>query len=385
VKILYHHRVLSKDGQAVHVECMIEALRGAGHDVIVVGPPAFESASFGHEPKLLGRVKALIPKALYEILEIAYNVAAYWRLRKAANAFKPDVLYERYNLNLLAGVWLKRQTGVRMLLEVNAPLAREREEYGGIGLKRLTQKVERFIWGSADFVLPVSNVLAGEIRSAGVAASQIAVIPNAIDPGDFSPAIGGDSAKSELRLDGKTVLGFVGFVRSWHGLDAILDWLAQPDSPPSMHLLLVGEGPELPALKEQAAQLGIEDRVHFTGLVDREMAVRMVSAFDIALQPKCVEYASPLKLFEYMALGKAIVAPDQPNIRELLDADVSALLFDPQSRTSLIAAIRRLGDDPDLRKRVGTEARRTIGIRGLTWAENARRVAALAEAAIARP
>jgi glycosyltransferase involved in cell wall biosynthesis len=193
-----------------------------------------------------------------------------------------------------------------------------------------------------------------------------------------------DDVKSELRLGGKTVLGFVGFVRSWHGLDKILDWLAQSDSPPTMHLLLVGDGPELPALKDQAARLGIEDRVHFTGLVDRETAVRMVSAFDIALQPKCVEYASPLKLFEYMALGKAIVAPDQPNIRELLDTEVSALLFDPQSQASLIAAIRRLGDDPELRSRVGAEARRTIGARGLTWPENARRVAALAEAAIAR-
>ena len=384
MKILYHHRVLSKDGQAVHVESMVNALRAAGHDVIVVGPPTYESASFGHEPKLLGRVKRLIPKALYEILEIGYNFAAYRRLLRAAKAFKPDFIYERYNLNLLAGVWLKRRTGIRMLLEVNAPLAREREAYGGIGLKRLTRKLERFVWGSADFVLPVSNVLASEIRGAGVAASQIAVIPNAIDPVDFATDISTDSTKSELRLDGKTVLGFVGFVRSWHGLDAILDWLAQSDSPPAMHLLLVGDGPELPALKDRAARLGIEGRVHFTGLVDREMAVRMVSAFDIALQPKCVAYASPLKLFEYMALGKAIVAPDQPNIRELLDAEVSALLFDPQSRASLIAAIRRLGDDPDLRKRVGAEARRTIGARGLTWAENARRVAALAEAAIAR-
>lgn len=384
MKILYHHRVLSKDGQAVHVESMIEALRTAGHDVAVVGPPAYESASFGHEPKLLGHVKRLIPKALYEVLEIAYNIAAYRRLLKAAKAFKPDVLYERYNLNLLAGVWLKRKTGICMLLEVNAPLAREREAYGGIGLKRLTRNLERFIWGSADFVLPVSNVLASEIRGAGVAANQIVVIPNAIDPIDFAPDVGGDSAKSELRLDGKTVLGFVGFVRSWHGLDAILDWLAQPDSPPAMHLLLVGDGPELPVLKERAERLGIEDRIHFTGLVDREMAVRMVSAFDIALQPKCVEYASPLKLFEYMALGKAIVAPDQPNIRELLDADVSALLFDPQSRASLIAAIRRLGDDPELRKRVGAEAQRAISVRGLTWAENARRVATLAEAAMAR-
>src|SRR5262245_30183800 len=148
---------------------MVEALRTAGHEVVVVGPPTYASASFGHEPKLLARVKRLVPKALYEILEIGYNVAAYTRLRRAARAFKPDVLYERYNLNLLAGVWLKKRTGIRMLLEVNAPLARERAAYGGIGLKRFARRLERFIWLSADFVLPVSHVLAAEIRGAGVA------------------------------------------------------------------------------------------------------------------------------------------------------------------------------------------------------------------------
>src|SRR5262245_53302206 len=383
MRILYHHRILSKDGQAIHLESLVSALRGAGHDVVVVGPPSYSTGSFGYEPKLVTRMKRLIPKAIYESLEMAYNVTAYVRLRRVAAAFKPDVLYERYNLNLLAGVWLKRRTGIRLLLEVNAPLARERGAYGGIGLKRLTRSLERFIWESADFVLPVSHVLANEIRSAGVAAHQIAVMPNAIDPTGFAQDVNCEAAKSQLGLAGKTVLGFVGFVRGWHGLDAILDWLGQPDSPPTVHLLLVGDGPELPALKEQTRRLGISDRVHFTGLVDRATAARMIAAFDVALQPKCVEYASPLKLFEYMALGKAIVAPDQPNIREVLDGEVSALLFDPKNKASLIAAIRRLGDDPKLRTRMGAEARRAIVDKRLTWAENARRVTALAEAAIA--
>jgi glycosyltransferase involved in cell wall biosynthesis len=92
-----------------------------------------------------------------------------------------------------------------------------------------------------------------------------------------------------------------------------------------------------------------------------------------------VEYASPLKLFEYMALGKAIVAPDQPNIREVLEADVSGLLFDPAEPASMTAAIARLTRDEGLRARLGAGARNAIEERGYTWKANARRVSALAQ------
>ena len=379
MKILFHHRILSRDGQSVHLDEMVNALRSAGNDVLVVGPRVFAKASFGYDPKSLNLLKRLVPKTVYEILELAYNVPAYFRLLRATNAFKPDLLYERYNLNLVAGVWLKRRKGIKMFLEVNAPLARERASYGGIGLSRLACGLERFIWRGADRVLPVSKVLADEIRHAGVPTERISVVPNAINPARFQSELGTAAAKSELGLNGKTVIGFVGFVRAWHGLDAIIDWLGQEDSPPDLHLVVAGEGPALPSLKTRARELRVEDRVHFVGLVRRDTVARVISAFDIALVPKCLEYASPLKLFEYMALGKAIVAPDQPNIREVVKANVSALLFDAQRPGSLLAAIRRLHDDPELRTRLGLQAQRLVDSKRLTWNENAARVTSLAQ------
>ena len=384
MKILYHHRIRSKDGQAVHLEELIGALRAAGHDVVIAGPASFARASFGHEPKLLGAMKKRMPKALYELLELGYNLPAYRRLYRAWREHRPDALYERCNLYLLAGVWLRRRTGVPLLLEVNAPLARERGAFGGLGFPRLARKLEHLVWRSADFVLPVTHVLARELRAAGVPAERIAVIPNAIDPARFMQQPDTEAAKAALGLSGKLVIGFTGFMRDWHGLDAVVDWMAGPDAPREMHLLLVGEGPALPHLKAQAAALGIAGRISFAGLVDRDTVAKMVAAFDIALQPKAVEYCSPLKLFEYMALGKAIAAPDQENIREVLAPEISGLLFDPARPQSLTAAISRLAGDESLRARLGAEARRTIAARGHTWMENARRVAALAEAVKSR-
>ena len=379
MKILYHHRIRSKDGQAVHVEELIGALRGLGHEVVIVGPESFARASFGHDPKLLGIVKKLLPKAIYEGLELAYNFPAYRRLYRAWKREQPDVLYERCNLYLLAGAWLKKRTGIKMLLEINAPLARERAAFGGLGLPLLARKLEQYVWRSADFALPVTNVLAQEIRAAGVQPQKIVVIANGIDPERFAREPDSETAKAALGLSGKLVLGFTGFMRDWHGLSDVLDWMAGADVPKHIHLLLVGDGPALAGLKAQAARLNLADRVTFAGLVDRDTVAKMVAVFDIALQPKSVEYASPLKLFEYMALGKAIVAPDQPNIREVLEPGVSGLLFDPARPQSMTGAIAQLARDEGLRARLGEGARRSIDERGYTWKENARRVAALAQ------
>ena len=90
-------------------------------------------------------------------------------------------------------------------------------------------------------------------------------------------------------------------------------------------------------------------------------------------------FGSPTKLFEYMALGRAIIAPDQPNLREILKADSDALLFDPADETSFFSALERLSRDKDLRERLGAAARRSIIETPFTWAENARRVEIFAQ------
>jgi glycosyltransferase involved in cell wall biosynthesis len=173
------------------------------------------------------------------------------------------------------------------------------------------------------------------------------------------------------------VIGFVGFVRDWHGLDRVLHLLADRCCPPDLHLLVVGDGPALPALRSCAEQLGIASRVTFAGLVDRDRLARHLAAFDIALQPKAVEYASPLKIFEYMAAGAAIVAPNQANIREILVDDETARLFEPLDDASFKDAVFSLARASALRQRLGAGARRTLIERGYTWADNARRIGAL--------
>lgn len=383
MKILYHHRTASKDGQAVHIEEMIEAMRALGHQVLVVAPSiggqAAQQGAMGGEVDWVHRLKAALPNAVYELLELAYSLVAYRKLAQAAQEFKPDVIYERYNLFLLAGALLKRKLGIPLLLEVNAPLVDERLKHsGGLSLLGLARWAEGTAWRSADHVLPVTQVLANHVQAYGVPSQRITVIPNGINRAHFVTAPTPDAAKQRLGLDGQIVLGFTGFVRDWHGVDRVVRWLATPQAPVNTHLLVVGDGPVRAELEALAVQLGVGPRVTFTGVIDRHRVPEHVAAFDIALQPAVTAYASPLKLMEYLVLAKAVVAPREPNLLEVLTDGQNALLFDDKTPGSFEAALTRLCADTALRARLAQGAYDTIERLDLTWLGNARRVVTLA-------
>src|SRR5882724_7448764 len=104
MRILFHHRIASRDGQAVHIEELIAALRRQGHETILVGPPGLITTGFGGSNRLVDLIKRSIPASLYELLEVAYSVRAFLRLRAAVRAHRPDVIYERFSLFLFAGI-----------------------------------------------------------------------------------------------------------------------------------------------------------------------------------------------------------------------------------------------------------------------------------------
>ena len=361
----------------MHIAELVEALRKLGHEVMVVAPAATEKARFGDDAGMVAILKRFFPGFAYETMEIAYSLIAYLRLRRAVLAFRPDCLYERYNLFLPAGVWLKKKFGLPMLLEVNAPLFEERSKYGGISLRWLAGWSERYAWRGADFVLPVTAVLADRVRAAGVPTERMVVIPNGINPEHFGNALSLEDAKARLGLGHRLVLGFTGFIRDWHGLDRVVDLIADRAEGSGLHLLIVGDGPAREALQTRARHRGIADRVTITGIVARDRVPGYIAAFDIALQPSVVPYASPLKLFEYLAMGRAIVAPASPNITEVLSDGENAVLFDPDQADGMLLAIDRICNDGELRRRVAEGARNTIARRKLTWDNNARLVVEL--------
>jgi glycosyltransferase involved in cell wall biosynthesis len=372
MRILFHHRIASRDGQAVHIEELIAALQRQGHETILVGPPGFTATAFGGSNPLIDRVKQAIPAALYELLEVAYNIKAFLRLRAAVRRHRPDVIYERFSLFLFAGIWMRRLSGLPLLLEVNAPLYEERAKNDGLRLHRLGRWAQRLLWNQTDAVLPVT----------GVPPACITVIPNGIDPRRFGSVPGIEEAKAALGLPPRIVLGFTGFIRGWNAVHHLIDFVAAHRDRLDLHILVVGDGPARDSLQDHARTRGVADRLTISGIVRRDDVARMTAAFDVAVLPGLTPYSSPLKLFEYLQLGRAIVAPDTANIREVLTGEKDALLFDVARDGAMEEALLRLCGDAALRRRLGEQACRTITEKSLTWDRNAERVVAIAEATI---
>jgi glycosyltransferase involved in cell wall biosynthesis len=162
----------------------------------------------------------------------------------------------------------------------------------------------------------------------------------------------------------------VGSFRGFHGLDSVFDALGrlhQRDS--SVRLLLAGSGSELPALRAYVRQLGLERAVVFTGAVSNVEVPEYVAAMDVALvsaRPGEDFHYSPLKLREYLACGRAVVAPRVGEVPRTVTEGDDALLYEPGDVGELADQLERLRSDPELRRRLGL-AGRAWAVATSTW------------------
>jgi glycosyltransferase involved in cell wall biosynthesis len=392
MKILYHHRTQAEDAQGIHIAEIIKAFRNLGHEVEEVSLVKIKSKEV-QTPNLKlpvsGRsnfwsfLTRFSPKTLYEVMEIAYNLIGYQKLSQAIQKFQPDFIYERYALYTFAGVLAAKRYGIPIILEVNAPLAYEQKVYGKLVFPKLAESLERWITSHTTKTVVVSTPLKKHLIGLGVPAHHLEVIPNGIDPEQIHPDISGEGIRKKYHLEGKVVLGFIGWFRKWHGLEMLLEVMAEDSFKQiPVHLLLIGEGPAYDSLQKYVKVQALSDRVTFTGPIPHQQVAAYMAALDIALQPSATPYASPMKLFEYMGMGKAIVAPKQENIEEILIHNESGILFEPSNKKALEEAILKCVQDASFRRRIGRRAREQVFQRKYLWKENAKKVIQLVQKAI---
>src|SRR5919204_18998 len=381
-------------GASVHVREMVAALKAHGHDVRVFVPTLGEgnavAAPVHHIgphglpetcARLVRSVSQRHPRLDKEVRELAYNCTFYRRLLAQCRLWRPDAVYERYSLYSLAGLALARRLRVPHLLEVNAPLRIERARTKGLALDPLAGLVERRLFGASDALLTVSTALQRYVLAHGARLARTLVLPNAVDTVRFQPQADGAAARARLGLaPDSVVVGFAGSLKPWHGTDTLLDAFATVhEAVPAARLLIVGEGPQGKVLHERAAHLGLDTTVVFTGKVAHDAMPGILAAMDVGVAPyREVDafYFSPLKLYEYMAAGLAVVASDAGEIATLVRDGQTGLLCPPGNATELAATLLRLVREPGLRARLGAAAR--VEAERHTWQENARTVAALA-------
>jgi glycosyltransferase involved in cell wall biosynthesis len=355
-------------------------MRELGHDVHIVALVGEgEAKTKGGNGKTGRKGSGEKSAFIYEMMTLAYNLYGFIMLAREIRSFRPAMIYERYSLNTFCGVIASKLFRIPLVLEVNAPLAYEQMKYEKIALHGLATFLERWICSNATRTIVVSKVMMEMLGKIGVPLDRMVVMPNGICPEEYHPGISADPIRERHGLQGKIVLGFVGWFKRWHGLEMLIDLYASERwEREGVHILLVGDGPARGELESLVEKHGLQEHVTFTGPVPREEMAGYIAAFDIALQPNVTEYASPMKIFEYMGMGKCIVAPEQPNIQEILEDGKTALLFRQGDKEDLRKVLWRIIGISEVRERLGVEAGRAIFTRGFLWKDNSARAIDLA-------
>jgi glycosyltransferase involved in cell wall biosynthesis len=403
--------VLGRKGAAVHVRSMVGALRQAGHAVVVAAPvlnkspweapacldppplhlpPGPEVGSVMEALRELGQaLGGSSGSARGELRRILYDRELLKQLRRRFLDDPPDLIYERASLYAMTGAELAGELRRPLLVELNAPLALEHTAYRAAPLGALAAEAERWTLARADAVLVVSAALREYVTGLGIGPERVHVVPNGVDPDLFRPGPPEPSVRARYGLREGPVLGFVGGLRPWHGVDvlpALLQQLVQRRA--DVQLAIVGEGPRRRALEEEVRARGLREAAVFTGALPHADAATLVRQFDVALAPyprlEHAFYFSPLKLFEYLASGTAVVAARLGQIAEVVRDGETGLLYPPGDQEALAAACERLLDDPALRQRLGRAA--AAEVRGrYTWDCNAARAVEIARSLQPRP
>jgi len=380
MRILYHFRVRGTGAEGVHIAGMAEGFRALGHAVSFLSPTGADpTAPEGCAPTAQARwlhgLADHVPQCAFECMELAYNLSARQRFRKSLAAECPDLIYERYAFFNGAGVWASKHVQRPLVLEVNEVSGVERVR--GQRLVGLAQAMERQVFRQATVLVVVSDFLKARALEHGVSPDRILVVPNGVTPqwvAMHPPPAELDAVDRTWKLAGKAVVGFVGGLVHWHRFDFLLDvFAAARQTCPAAHLLLVGEGPWRRPILEWARQKGMADAVTLTGQIPHARVRTVVERFDVAVIPHSNEFRSPIKLFEYMGAGRALMAPDVPPIRAVVQSDADGILFPPDNLEAATQAMIRLLEQANLRRRLGAAAAQKVE-RYYVWPLHAARV-----------
>ncbi len=298
---------------------------------------------------------------------------------------KPSFIYQRYSLNNFSGVKLARHYRVPFVLEFNGSEIWVNRNWGNaLRYESLAEQIELLNIHSADVIVVVSQPLKNELMAKGIAGEKILVNPNGVDTEKYSPSIEGSKIRKLLELENKTVFGFIGTFGQWHGAEVLAEAFGRllqmhPELRKRVHLLMIGDGITMPIVKETLNRWNAMEACTLTGTIHQEKGPSYLAACDILVSPHVPNpdgtpfFGSPTKLFEYMAMGKGIVASDLDQIGEILKHNHSAWMVKPGDPESLMNGLKTLIGDPVLRQHLGQAAREEV-VAKFTWKEHTRKI-----------
>jgi glycosyltransferase involved in cell wall biosynthesis len=369
------------------MHAVIRGLRAHGHSVrpfLATGehpPPASPSPGRAWVRRIAPAPVRLTGR---DLLEYLHDRRLERPVMNACREFEPDAIYERTEIHHSVGARVAWRLDVPLVLEINGPLVEERAECAGLLSPSYARHLESAKCAAADHVVTVSAALSGYLAGQGVEPSKIHAIPNGVDPAVFHPDRAHPAAvRMKLGLGRRLVIGFVGAFADWHGLETLVTAVAEVarSGALDLHLLMVGEGASRLALRDLARRVGLEGRVSLPGSVAHDQVPHYLAAMDICILPAANWYMSPIKLFEYGAMGRPIIAPHTSAVAEVMTDGEDGLLVTPGSSAELARAILYQAQHPEERAAMAATFQQRVRRRH-TWMMVAGRVSLLLEQSV---
>ena len=375
----YHHDIQGMtQGAAVQIQALTKGLEQLGHQVDLrflaayhqgetAAPPTLKNIRwlrrYGHVPRLLAR-----------------NISFYRRELDYLRKFRPDVVLAVSSYGTISMASSSRRLGLPLVLFCEAPLEYEyslflRQYYSYPCLGRWLEGVTV---RQARRVVCISEVLKGYLMRYGAPAVKFAVIPNGVDHHRIRSQTPDQELQLALGLQKKLVIGFVGSFQFFAQLDNFVK-LAQTicNDYPEVVFLFVGGGETAQTLQRLNQTVQPAPRFQFVGLVAHGLIPRYLSLMDIVVSPyrgDYLFYGSSMKLLEYLAAGKVVLAPALGQIKEVVQDGYNGMLHEPDDWVGMAEKLKLLIRDSQLRQYLGANARRTIEA-GWTWEHQAKRLA----------
>lgn len=385
MRILYYSphprlRIEDQTGYGTHMREMIAAFESLGHDVefLIAGHRSFKNEqaqkSNSQKSRFKKTIKFLIPRLVWETLKdlllIRIDRTTKRYLNLLVDEFHPDVIYERSHYGMVSGVEVANNHGIHHILEVNCPNVEERKKLSGNSLltPRAVRK-DRWTFSNADHVLTVSTHLAEHLEIPNLA-KKWSVTPNAIRLGQHEESTLKVSRLSMSIDESAVLLGFVGSIFPWHGVDLIVDAVANfHKQGRNVEAMIVGDGEIRQNLKEKSATLGIKHKIHFVGSVPQRDTFVYTQLCDILILAKSHSYGSPVKIFEYALSRKPCIVPNTSPVTEVFKHDQDGWVVD-SSLNAIASAIESIIDAPEKAEEFADHWHKKV-ISNHTWQTNA--------------
>ena len=367
-------------GSVGHISGVANGFHKLGYDIFFVSTDKLALIDETKTP-----IHVVKPSRLFrnipEIPEIAYNNKFVKEARKVFTNKKPDAIYQRDSFNNYTGILLSREFNIPLILEYNGPLIWVAKYWGrGLKFKKVAELIEEIKLKYADLIVVVSKALKDELIARNVDERKILVNPNCVDAERYSPDIDGNEIRKKYNIESKIVIGFIGTFGPWHGVDVLAKAIKPvTERYKDVHFLIIGDGGLMGDVRSTIEEDGVTAFATLTGLIPQEEAPKYLAACDIFVSPHVPNpdgtpfFGSPTKLFEFMAMGKGIVASNLEQLGEVLEHGRTAWLVKPGDVSDLADGIIKLVEDENLRKSLGENARTEV-MEKYTWERNVEKV-----------